>query len=113
MIFIGNLVIYFGYYVSMKIIKKEPIPKPASAVAVIALACWIPALYFFLDEGKSTNLTPAESRNLNVECLWVDLYDTHDIWHFFSAAGLFFSFVLLIVLDDGIEKEPRNKIYIF
>ena len=62
---------------------------------------------------KSTNVTAAESRNLNTECIWGDLYDHHDIWHFFSATGLFFSFVLLLVLDDGIDHLPRNTIYIF
>ena len=77
------------------------------------LACWIPALYFFRETDKSTNVTPAQSRNLNVECIWGDLYDHHDIWHFFSAAGLFFSFILLLVFDDGIDHVPRNRIFIF
>ena len=77
------------------------------------LACWIPALYFFKETDKSTSVTPAQSRNLNVECIWGDLYDHHDIWHFFSAAGLFFSFILLLVFDDGIDHVPRNRIFIF
>ena len=79
----------------------------------IHLACWIPALYFFKETDKSTNVTPAQSRNLNIECIWGDLYDHHDIWHFFSAAGLFFSFILLLVFDDGIDHVPRNRILIF
>ena len=79
----------------------------------IHLACWIPALYFFKETDKSTNVTPAQSRNLNVECILGDLYDHHDIWHFFSAAGLFFSFILLLVFDDGIDQVPRNRIFIF
>ena len=77
------------------------------------LACWIPGIWLFTQKVKSTNLTPAESRNLNVECIWGDLYDHHDIWHFFSAAGLFFSFILLLVFDDGIDHLPRNRILIF
>ena len=113
MIFIGNLMVYFVYYVIMKFVKKEKIPLVAHLISVIALACWIPALYFFTTTDKSTTVSPAESRNLNVECIMGDLYDHHDIWHFFSAAGLFFSFVLLLVLDDGINQKPRNKINIF
>ena len=58
-------------------------------------------------------LTAAESRNKNSECILGKLYDAHDIWHFFSATGLFFGFVLLLVLDDGIDHIPRKEIYIF
>lgn len=113
MIFIGNLMVYFFYYLCMKLWKKEKIPVPAYFISILSIACWIPALYFFTSEEKSTNNSPAQSRNLNVECLLGDLYDSHDIWHFFSAAGLFFSFLLLLVLDDGISHLPRNKISIF
>ena len=77
------------------------------------LACWIPGIYFFLEKVKSTGKTPAQSRNQNVECILGDLYDHHDVWHFLSAAGLFFSFILLLVLDDGIDHVPRNRILIF
>ena len=77
------------------------------------LACWIPGIWLFTQKVKKTKLTPAESRNLNVNCIWGDLYDHHDIWHMFSAAGLFFSFILLLVFDDGIDHVPRNRILIF
>ncbi len=105
--------VYFLYYVSMKLIKKEKIPPFAIGTTILALICWIPAFYFFVTASKSTEVSPAESRNLNAACLISDLYDTHDIWHFLSAAGLFFNFVLLLVLDDGIAHVPRNKISIF
>jgi hypothetical protein len=41
------------------------------------------------------------------------MYDNHDIWHFFSAAGLFFSFMFLLTLDDGLVQTPREKLVIF
>jgi len=113
MIFIGNLMVYFFYYGIMKLVKKETIPPIAFVISIITIACWIPALYFFQIKNKTTEVTPAQSRNLNKECIWGNLYDHHDIWHFFSATGLFFSFVLLLFLDDGIDHIPRDKIYIF
>ena len=39
-------------------------------------------------------LSPAESRELNKECILLDFYDTHDIWHFLAAFALFFSFLV-------------------
>jgi len=113
LVFIGNLMVYFSYYVTMKLVKKEKIPPIAYFISVLTIACWIPGIWLFTQKVKSTNLTPAESRNLNVECILGDLYDHHDIWHFFSAAGLFFSFILLLVFDDGIDHVPRNRILIF
>ena len=41
------------------------------------------------------------------------MYDHHDIWHFFSATGLFFNFLMLLLLDDGIDQVPTDEINIF
>ena len=43
-------------------------------------------------------LTPAESRELNKECTLLGFYDNHDIWHFLSAVGMFFSFLVSLVI---------------
>ena len=112
-IFIGNLMVYFLYYVSLKLLHKEMIPYQAYIISVLALICWVPALYFFVSKKTSSNLSPAASRNLNEDCVLGDLFDVHDVWHFLSGAGLFLSFALLIILDDGIAQVPRNKIVVF
>ena len=62
--------------------------------------------------AKSTNLSPAFSRDLNMPCE-ISIFDTHDLWHFLSAGFLFFSFLLLLVLDDGIVEQKRTQIRIF
>ncbi len=113
LIFIGNLVIYTSYYIAMKLYHKESIPWTSTAFAIIGMVCWGLAMKYFVDSGKSTNVSAAESRNVNQECIWLDLYDTHDVWHFFSAFGLFLSFMMLLTLDDGLHGIPRDKIHVF
>ena len=112
-VFIGNLMVYFLYYVSLKIVHHEKIPYQAYILSVLAMVCWIPALYLFVSHKTNSMLSPAASRNLNEECIVGDLYDVHDVWHFLSAAGLFLCYTLLIILDDGIAHIPRNKIVVF
>lgn len=41
--------------------------------------------------------SPAQSRTHNQECLLLDFYDAHDIWHFLSATSLFFSFMVMSI----------------
>ena len=59
-------------------------------------------------------LTPAESRNLNSECLLSYLsYDNHDVWHVLGAVALFFIFLMIMTLDDELFDVPRKRIKIF
>jgi len=52
----------------------------------------------------------AESRNLNEECMFMDFFDNHDLWHFFSGAMLFVAFLTLLVVDDNLMFKPRKDI---
>ncbi|TRY74666.1 hypothetical protein TCAL_00719 [Tigriopus californicus] len=112
-IFIANLLTYAVYYIVMKVYHKERITWTTVIYIVLGVICWIPALYFFVSIKASSDLSPAESRNLNGECIVLDLFDNHDLWHMFSAAGLFFCFMMLMSLDDGLFYTPRDQIHIF
>ena len=112
-IFISNLMVYFSYYVILKLLHHEKIPVLAYIISILAIICWVPGLYYFVSHKTSSDLSPAQSRNLNEECIVGDLFDVHDVWHFLSAAGLFLCFTLLIIIDDGIAQVPRNKIIVF
>uniref|UniRef100_A0A2K5MUT8 SID1 transmembrane family member 1 n=1 Tax=Cercocebus atys TaxID=9531 RepID=A0A2K5MUT8_CERAT len=57
--------------------------------------------------------TPAESRERNRECILLDFFDDHDIWHFLSATALFFSFLVLLTLDDDLDVVRRDQIPVF
>ena len=111
-IFAMNLMLYFNFYWIMKLIKKEPVKVMPVVMAILMMICLIPGGYLFSSKEKTTVTTPALSRNLNKPCVLM-IFSGHDLWHFLSAAGLFFLFLLLLIIDDGIEDWPRNKIRIF
>ena len=74
---------------------------------------FFPAIYFYLQRSANRNLTPAQSRDLNSECTILEFYDNHDMWHFFSAAGVFMSFLALLTVDDDLLSVPREHIDVF
>ena len=58
-------------------------------------------------------MSPAASRALNQQCLVLNFYDTHDLWHFMSSMALFLSFSVLLKLDDDLHMKPRQEIVVF
>ena len=51
-------------------------------------------------------------RNLNAECI-VLIFDNHDLWHFFSAVGLFFMFLMVLTIEDHNMETSWNDIRVF
>ncbi|XP_071844081.1 SID1 transmembrane family member 1-like isoform X2 [Apostichopus japonicus] len=112
-IFIMDLLLYLGFYIIMKIFHKERLTPLVLFFIFMTILLWIPALYFFEQGVTAWQETPALSRVHNRPCIVFDFYDSHDIWHFLSAGGLFFSFMTIFVLDDDLEDTPRDKIPVF
>ncbi|CAC5400277.1 SID1 transmembrane family member 1,SID1 transmembrane family member 2 [Mytilus coruscus] len=112
-IFIGNLMFYTVYYTIMKLRHKERLHPLAIFFVVCAILCWIPALYFFFAHLTSWRLNPSQSREGNQNCMLFEFYDAHDIWHFLSAISMFFSFLILLTLDDDLFSTRRDKIPVF
>ncbi|XP_025103209.1 SID1 transmembrane family member 2-like isoform X2 [Pomacea canaliculata] len=77
-----------------------------------AIIMWGVAISYFVSILSSWELSPEESRTKNMPCV-LDFYDYHDIWHFLSAGAIFFSFMVLLTLDDDLDNRPRNTIFIF
>ncbi|XP_078512031.1 SID1 transmembrane family member 1 [Lissotriton helveticus] len=112
-IFICNLLLYLAFYIIMKLRSSERI-QPIPLFCIIATAfVWASALYFFFQNLSSWEKTPAESREKNRECILMSFFDDHDIWHFLSAAAMFFSFLVLLTLDDDLDSVRREKIPVF
>ena len=129
----GNLILYLIYYLVRKkcchstesqyITNKKwtlcskiqipPLISPGSFFAILALFFGAVAISFYVNRSANRNYTPAESRDLNSDCVVLDFYDNHDVWHFFSAAGIFMAFMALLTVDDDLLYVPRDKIDVF
>jgi len=112
-LFIINMAIYLAYYIAMKMLSGEKLSHLALWYLVLANLCSIPAMWFFVNKEKNSNVTPAESREKNQPCTLLDFYDGHDIWHFLGGAGVFFVFMFIITIDDDIKYKDRNAINVF
>ncbi|RZC36405.1 Sid-1-related C [Asbolus verrucosus] len=112
-IFMANTLLYFFFYIMMKFIHRERVNKLSLFFLVLSVLCAVPAMYFFLHKSISWSKTPAQSRQFNQECKLLRFYDFHDIWHFLSAIGMFFTFMVLLTLDDDLSHTHRSKIVVF
>lgn len=75
---------------------------------------WGAALYFFIHKTISWDRTPAQSRLYNRPCFpLLNFFDSHDVWHFLSALAMFFSFMVLLTLDDDLTDVHRSQIPVF
>jgi len=50
---------------------------------------------------------------LNQPCVLFGYFDTHDVWHFLSAIGIFILMVLIYIIDNGLEVYRRSEIKAF
>ena len=94
-LFMMNMFIYLGYYIVMKIHNNESLHwkticyagglywvslnlkknKFFPFLAVCGTICSVPAFYFFVMKEKNSNVSPAESRELNRPCQLFKFYD--------------------------------------
>ncbi|XP_040278800.1 SID1 transmembrane family member 1 [Bufo bufo] len=112
-IFICNLLLYLAFYIIMKLRSSERIRLLPLLCILATAGVWAAALYFFFQTLSSWEESPAQSREKNRECILMHFFDDHDIWHFLSATAMFFSFLVLLTLDDDLDDVRRDKIPVF
>lgn len=112
-IFMINVLVYTLFYFLMKLVHHERIQLSPLLYLLAGLLSWSVAMVFFVRRITTWESTPAQSRAHNQPCLLFDFYDAHDIWHFLSATSMFFSFMMLLNLDDDLTDKPRNQIAVF
>ena len=117
----ANMTLYVMFYLGNKLWIRfhatrwrlsEGLTMLTTMYGLFSILFMMAAMYFFTAELKSSAGTPAESRNLNGACT-LGIFDNHDLWHFFSAAGLFFLFIFLLTLEENNLRVPRNRIQVF
>uniref|UniRef100_A0A8C6TLL0 SID1 transmembrane family, member 2 n=1 Tax=Neogobius melanostomus TaxID=47308 RepID=A0A8C6TLL0_9GOBI len=110
---ICNLLLYFAFYIIMKLRSGERIKYLALVIILFTAVVWGFALYFFFQGLSTWQKTPAESRDHNRDCILLSFFDDHDIWHFLSSIAMFGSFLVLLTMDDDLDTVQRDKIYVF
>lgn len=70
----------------------------------LTATAWGTAIAFYLRETTSWEVTPAHSRQYNQDCILLNFYDTHDIWHFLSAAAIFVGFMVSFLCTNILKS---------
>ncbi|XP_044262511.1 SID1 transmembrane family member 1-like, partial [Tribolium madens] len=114
LILAGNAILYTLMYTIMKLIYCECGLTSIQGViyGVLAVATWIPAGVFFFNQSSKWTESPAQSRQLNQQCIFADFFDSHDLWHFLSSLALYFTFMFLLCVDDNLSTS-RTDIPLF
>ncbi|KAF4008909.1 hypothetical protein G4228_000474 [Cervus hanglu yarkandensis] len=112
---ICNLLLYFAFYIIMKLRSGERIKLIPLLCIVCTSVVWGFALFFFFQGLSTWQKTPAESREHNRDCILLDFFDDHDIWHFLSSIAMFGSFLLPANMANkgpsyGMSREVQSKI---
>ncbi|KAM3615829.1 uncharacterized protein V6R79_008405 [Siganus canaliculatus] len=110
---ICNLLLYFAFYIIMKLRSGERIKCLPLVCILFTAVVWGLALYFFFQGLSTWQKTPAESREHNRDCILLSFFDDHDIWHFLSSIAMFGSFLVLLTMDDDLDTVQRDKIFVF
>ncbi|XP_058803518.1 SID1 transmembrane family member 1-like isoform X2 [Phymastichus coffea] len=112
-VLMSNLILYTFFYIVMKLCNREKIMFQPLIYLILSFFTWGGALFFFTNKTISWALTPAQSRTHNRPCIVWNFFDYHDIWHFLSALAMFFSFMVLLTLDDDLANAHRTLIPVF
>ncbi|CAH2056063.1 unnamed protein product, partial [Iphiclides podalirius] len=113
LVLMSNLFLYTLFYIAMKLLHRESIRWYSWVFIALTYSVWFGSSYFYLDLSTNWALTPAESRRNNRVCSLLQLYDSHDVWHFLSSTAMFFSFNMYLTIDDNLAAVPRTQIMVF
>ncbi|OQV21998.1 SID1 transmembrane family member 1 [Hypsibius exemplaris] len=111
--FVCNYGMYVLFYMVMKLRSGERISRLTVLFILLACATWAGSLYMFYFSPINWQETPSQSRSINQPCSLLKFYDKHDIWHMMSACSLFFSFMVMLTLDDDLMTVFRKDIVVF
>ena len=118
-IFGSNMAFYVFFYVGTKYFrsvkkgnKNESLTWTTWIYILLALGFSAVGVVLFKQMERDSKISPALSRQLNQECT-LGIFDKHDLWHFMSAAGLFFTFMTTLTMEDNNTGMPRKELAVF
>ena len=97
----------------MKLYHLETIYKTNILLFLLITPTWILSLYFYTLPTSDKSLTHLESDKLNSPCVLFNFFDTHDIWHFLSAIGMFLSLLFVWFMDWDLKNLSIDEIDVF
>eukprot|EP01132_Coremiostelium_polycephalum_P001503 gene1503-1895_t len=77
------------------------------------ITCAIMGVVSNMSKNFSNLIFFDESLQLNKPCVVFNYFDTHDVWHFFSAVGLFSIMSIVYFIDWDLRNVPRSLIHVF
>ena len=110
---IVNMLIYFVYYLVLKIKHKEKVQNIFYIWIVLDIITISLSLVYFLKTSSNIFLTIEESNALNKPCVIFDYFDYHDIWHILSATGLFIFINIVYFMDKNLNEQLDSDIAVF
>lgn len=110
-----NLIYYLVHYVLIKLLVHREFTlkcrsiQPLVYLVLFFLVSGVSILYFRIDLTEWRK-SAAYSREGNDKCTLWDFYDEHDVWHWYSAVAIFFLYMTLLTMDDGVEDILHSEL---
>ncbi|KAG4076386.1 hypothetical protein HA402_005829 [Bradysia odoriphaga] len=111
---IANLSYYLLHYVLVKFVHREFAVNCRSLqpLLYLVLTCVVSvvSMFYFKVDLTEWRKSAAYSREGNGECILWNFYDEHDIWHMYSAVAIFFLYMTLLTMDDGVQNIRQDQL---
>lgn len=112
---ISNLIYYLLHYVLIKLFVHREFKLNFRSMQplvylVLTIGVSFVALIYFKIDLTEWRKSAAYSREGNGKCTLWNFYDEHDIWHMYSAVAIFFLYMTLLTMDDGVQGVRQSNL---
>mgnify|MGYP003977666223 FL=1 len=94
-----DMIIVLIHHIALKINSGVCIPFWKFLIGIFTIIIVCLSLYFYQLPTIDDKVSQEDSAKYNRPCVLFDYFDTHDIWHFLSATGMFSSILSVWLLD--------------
>jgi hypothetical protein len=94
-----DYIIVLIHHIAFKINSGVWIPFWKVLIGIFTIIMICLSLYFYQLPTIDDKASQEDSAKYNRPCVLFDYFDTHDVWHFLSAIGMFSSILFVWLLD--------------